>query len=139
MGSTMVSKHSTLLAFCISIGCSAAFVACGSDPNTGPPSFEQDADADIGTGTGGSATGGTGTGGTGTGGTTPTGGTAGSTTGGTAGSTTGGTAGSTTGGTGGATGGDGGGGTGGALDDAGPDVITNGDAATDAMLDSMTN
>jgi hypothetical protein len=134
MGSTMVSKHSTLLAFCISIGCSAAFVACGSDPNTGPPSFEQDADADIGTGTGGSATGGTGTGGT-----TSTGGTAGSSTGGTAGSSTGGTAGSSTGGTGGATGGDGGGGTGGALDDAGPDVITNGDAATDAMLDAMTD
>jgi hypothetical protein len=116
---TLFRRHTTLVAFSLSVGLSTAFVACGGGDGSKRPVFDDpDADAGGAGGVGGDMTGGVGgmTGGVGG---TPT-----------------------TGGVGGTTGGVGGdGGTGGIELDASPDAIsTNGDAATDAwddMADAM--
>lgn len=123
---SFVRRHSTLIAFTVSLGASACFVACGSDSNGGEPPAEA--------GTGGAGNGGSGT----TGGSSGNAGKAGG----------GGNAGKAGGGGGGAAGAAGsagkagsagaaGGGSGGKPPiEAGPDApSSNGDAASDATPD----
>lgn len=103
--SSLLKRHSTLLAFTLSIAASTAFVACGDDDGDGPKPGDDG-------GSGGSSSGGkTGSGGAATGGKTGSGG------------------------VGGAGGGPGSGGKMNPPDVDVPDVTSSGDAASDAAED----